>query len=414
MGVETQTMTQSTRIRPSTNRNARDLRLNPTDAERALWRHLRQRQIAGLKFRRQHPFGGYILDFVCLEARLVIELDGGQHADLRARGPGAHGLARGARISRVALLELGGTWQYRRHPGGDPEGCRRVRRPTPILTFPLPGGRDRKVAAGTTRFLPPPGRGRAGVGVERPRSKAHPVAALPATPPSSPSPGRGRAGVGVETKTMTQSTRIRPSTNRNIRDLRRNLTDAERALWRHLRQRQIAGLKFRRQHPVDRYILDFVCLEARLVIELDGGHHAERQDEDQERTAWPEERGYRVLRFWNTEVLEQSRRRPGGDPARSRRVRRSTPILTFPLPGGRDRKQPPCRPVDASTPPPARGRDKKKPRSGRNGAVDSPRNLGLRQGRNPSFTPTALRPGTVSRSRTPRSASGDRCCTPAP
>ena len=103
---------------------------------------------------------------------------------------------------------------------------------------------------------------------------------------------------------MTQSTRIRPSSNRNARDLRRNLTDAERALWRHLRQRQIAGLKFRRQHPIDHYILDFVCLEARLVIELDGGRHADRQDEDQERTAWLGARGYRVLRFWNTEVLE--------------------------------------------------------------------------------------------------------------
>ena len=102
---------------------------------------------------------------------------------------------------------------------------------------------------------------------------------------------------------MTQSTRIRPSSNRNARDLRRNLTDAERALWRHLRQRQIAGLKFRRQHPIDHYILDFVCLEARLVIELDGGQHADRQGEEQERTAWLKARGYRVLRFWNTQVL---------------------------------------------------------------------------------------------------------------
>ena len=109
--------------------------------------------------------------------------------------------------------------------------------------------------------------------------------------------------MGVETQTMTQSTRIRPSTNRNARDLRRNLTDAERALWRHLRQRQVAGLKFRRQHPIGHYILDFVCLEARLVIELDGGQHADRQGEDHERTAWLEARGYRVLRFWNTDVL---------------------------------------------------------------------------------------------------------------
>ncbi len=111
-------------------------------------------------------------------------------------------------------------------------------------------------------------------------------------------------GVEIQTETMNPSTRIRPSTNRNARNLRRNLTDAERALWRHLRQRQVAGLKFRRQHPIGRYILDFVCLEARVVIELDGGQHADRHGADQERTAWLEARGYRVLRFWNTEVLE--------------------------------------------------------------------------------------------------------------
>ena len=103
---------------------------------------------------------------------------------------------------------------------------------------------------------------------------------------------------------MTQSTRIRPSTRRNARDLRRNPTEAERTLWRHLRQRHVAGRKFRRQHPIGRYVLDFVCLETKLVIELDGGQHADREAEDQGRTAWLEARGYRVLRFWNTEVFE--------------------------------------------------------------------------------------------------------------
>jgi very-short-patch-repair endonuclease len=103
---------------------------------------------------------------------------------------------------------------------------------------------------------------------------------------------------------MPHNARIRPSTNRNARELRRNPTDAERALWQRLRQRQVAGLKFRRQHTIGRYILDFVCLEAKLVVELDGGHHAQRRQQDQERTAWLEARGYRVLRFWNTEVLQ--------------------------------------------------------------------------------------------------------------
>jgi very-short-patch-repair endonuclease len=83
--------------------------------------------------------------------------------------------------------------------------------------------------------------------------------------------------MGVEPETMTKSTRDRPPINCNTGDLQRNPTDAERTLWRHPRQRQVAGLKFRRQHPIGGYILGFVCLEAWLVIELDGGHHAQRQ-----------------------------------------------------------------------------------------------------------------------------------------
>jgi len=76
----------------------------------------------------------------------------------------------------------------------------------------------------------------------------------------------------------------------------------KRALWRHLRQRQVAGLIFRRQHPLGRYIFDFACLDARLVIEVDDGQHGECEDYDEERTARLQERGFRVLRFWNNEV----------------------------------------------------------------------------------------------------------------
>ncbi|MEA3411171.1 MAG: endonuclease domain-containing protein [Pseudomonadota bacterium] len=102
---------------------------------------------------------------------------------------------------------------------------------------------------------------------------------------------------------MSESARIRPPLKHRARQLRRELTDAERALWRHLRQRQVAGLRFRRQHPLGRYIVDFACLDARLVIEVDGGQHGEREDYDEERTAWLQQRGFRVLRFWNNEVL---------------------------------------------------------------------------------------------------------------
>jgi len=100
-------------------------------------------------------------------------------------------------------------------------------------------------------------------------------------------------------------------TNRTIllgrlqRTLRRNMTDAERKLWSILRGRQIEGLKFRRQHPFENYILDFVCLEEKIVIEIDGGQHQARMKEDGIRTKALKNAGFRVLRFWNHEVLRQ-------------------------------------------------------------------------------------------------------------
>jgi very-short-patch-repair endonuclease len=87
--------------------------------------------------------------------------------------------------------------------------------------------------------------------------------------------------------------------------LRKNSTDAERMLWQHLRLRQLGGYKFRRQHPLERYIVDFICLEKRLVIEIDGGQHNVRGAYDAERTAWLESQGFRVLRFWNSQVLKE-------------------------------------------------------------------------------------------------------------
>ena len=85
--------------------------------------------------------------------------------------------------------------------------------------------------------------------------------------------------------------------------LRRSTTDAERALWAKLRNRQLEGLKFRRQHPLGPYTVDFICFERRLVIEVDGGQHTEAVEQDAYRTRWLRERGYMVLRFWNNEVL---------------------------------------------------------------------------------------------------------------
>ncbi|MGC1348280.1 MAG: endonuclease domain-containing protein [Xanthobacteraceae bacterium] len=87
------------------------------------------------------------------------------------------------------------------------------------------------------------------------------------------------------------------------RRLRRDATRAEQKLWQYLRSRSLAGFKFVRQKPIGPYIVDFVCREQRLVIEVDGGQHAENSG-DAERDRWLVERRYRILRFWNNEVLE--------------------------------------------------------------------------------------------------------------
>jgi primosomal protein N' (replication factor Y) len=90
------------------------------------------------------------------------------------------------------------------------------------------------------------------------------------------------------------------------RKLRQAQTDAEKRLWRHLRNRAMDGCKFRRQHPVGPYICDFVCLERRLVIEVDGGQHTAMRDADRRRSAFLEAGGFAVMRFWNHEVLSQT------------------------------------------------------------------------------------------------------------
>ncbi len=91
----------------------------------------------------------------------------------------------------------------------------------------------------------------------------------------------------------------------NAKSLRSNLTDAEKALWYHLRAHRFLELKFKRQKPVGQYIVDFVCIEQKLIIELDGGQHAENVDYDERRTKFLENAGYKVLRFWNNQVLQE-------------------------------------------------------------------------------------------------------------
>jgi very-short-patch-repair endonuclease len=108
----------------------------------------------------------------------------------------------------------------------------------------------------------------------------------------APSPPKGeRAGVRGRDK---------------ARELRRSETDAERKLWHFLRDRQLGGHKFRRQHLVGPYIADFACVERRLIVELDGGQHSEQQGYDARRTEFLVAREFRVIRFWDNEVLTQT------------------------------------------------------------------------------------------------------------
>jgi len=93
---------------------------------------------------------------------------------------------------------------------------------------------------------------------------------------------------------------------RFARALRKSPTNAERLLWRHLRRRQLAGFKFRRQHSVGVYICDFACVEALVIVELDGSQHVEQSNYDARRDSFLRSNGFRVLRFWNDDVLSRT------------------------------------------------------------------------------------------------------------
>jgi very-short-patch-repair endonuclease len=91
---------------------------------------------------------------------------------------------------------------------------------------------------------------------------------------------------------------------KSARRLRHKQTDAERLLWFRLRDRRLAGWKFKRQVPIDRFIVDFFCADAKLVLEIDGGQHDQQRAQDENRTAVLESMGYLVLRFWNNDVIQ--------------------------------------------------------------------------------------------------------------
>lgn len=111
---------------------------------------------------------------------------------------------------------------------------------------------------------------------------------------SSPLTGEGSGGGGSNSNKLINLAKT----------LRKRPTEAEKLLWKHLKLKQMKGLKFRRQQPIDNYIVDFVCLEKRIVIELDGGHHAEQTEMDTKRDLYLKKQGFVILRFWNNDVYQ--------------------------------------------------------------------------------------------------------------
>jgi very-short-patch-repair endonuclease len=114
------------------------------------------------------------------------------------------------------------------------------------------------------------------------------------------------------------------------RTLRHNMTEAERRVWRMLRSHQITGYNFRRQVPIGRYIADFVCHEARLIVEIDGGQHDRSSPQEAERSGFLQNEDYRILRFWNNEVLANP---DGVHQTIAGELRRITPTQPSPIKG---------------------------------------------------------------------------------
>jgi len=115
------------------------------------------------------------------------------------------------------------------------------------------------------------------------------------------------------------------------RSLRQNMTGAEWRLWQILRSHQMKGHQFHRQVPIGRYIADFVCHEARLIVEIDGGQHDRSSSQEAERNEFLQSEGYRILRFWNNEVLANL---DGVHQAIVGELRGITPTQTLPHQGG--------------------------------------------------------------------------------
>ena len=117
--------------------------------------------------------------------------------------------------------------------------------------------------------------------------------------------GEVRRGRFSHKTTMTKKDLIHADILKNAREMRRDPTEPEKRLWAKLRRKQLGGFKFRRQHPLGRFILDFYCDAAKLAVELDGASHAEQVTYDARRTQWIARQGIHVVRFGNQQVMRE-------------------------------------------------------------------------------------------------------------
>jgi very-short-patch-repair endonuclease len=108
--------------------------------------------------------------------------------------------------------------------------------------------------------------------------------------------GEGRVGVKVHKRTT-------PKIFERAKALRRDMTEAESRLWKHLRAHLMGDVHFRRQHAIGNYIVDFCAPRRKLIIELDGSQHLEQEEYDEERSEFLKSKGYKILRFWNNDVM---------------------------------------------------------------------------------------------------------------
>ena len=177
------------------------------------------------------------------------------------------------------------------------------------------------------------------------------------------------------------------------RQLRRDQTEAERVLWQPLRDRRLLGWKFRRQHRIGPYFADFACVEVRLIVELDGSQHLTQQRHDDARTSFLETQGFRVLRFWNDDVLRDTEAvlatiatalapHPPSAPSPRRRGEGKSEAVTAPFHCETSRRKEQSR--DCSLLPAKRGKGKSqtvtarstaKPAEGKSGAMIAPFSL---------------------------------------